>query len=64
MLEKIYHIYAKQNCLFHSLKEEEFYTTWNTLKTMVGIMKTDYTMEDLSFEELLVNREISRETSN
>jgi hypothetical protein len=64
MLEKIYHIYAKQNCLFHSLKEEEFYTTWNTLKTMVGIMKTDYTMEDLSYEELLVNREISRETSN
>jgi len=64
MLEKIYHIYAKQNCLFHSLKEEEFYTTWNTLKTMVGIMKTDYTMDDLSFEELLVNREISRETSN
>jgi len=64
MLEKIYHIYAKKNCLFHSLKEEEFYTTWNTLKTMVGIMKTDYTMEDLSYEELLVNREISRETSN
>jgi len=64
MLEKIYHIYAKQNCLFHSLKEEEFYTTWNTLKTMVGLMKTDYTMDDLSFEELLVNREISRETSN
>jgi hypothetical protein len=64
MLEKIYHIYAKENCLFHSLKEEEFYTTWNTLKTMVGIMKTDYTMDDLSYEELLVNKEISRETSN
>jgi hypothetical protein len=64
MLEKIYHIYAKQNCLFHSLKEEEFYTTWNTLKTMVGIMKTDYSLDDLSYEELLVNREISRETSN
>ena len=64
MLEKIYHIYAKENCLFHSLREEEFYTTWNTLKTMVGIMKTDYTMDDLSYEELLVNKEISRETSN
>lgn len=64
MLEKIYHIYAKENCLFHSLREEEFYTTWNTLKTMVGIMKTDYTIDDLSYEELLVNKEISRETSN
>lgn len=64
MLEKIYHIYAKENCLFHSLKEEEFYTTWNTLKTMVGLMKTDYSLDDLSYEELLVNREINRETSN
>lgn len=64
MLEKIYHIYAKKNCLFHSLKEEEFYTTWNTLKTMVGIMKTDYTIDDLSYEELLVNRAVNRETSN
>lgn len=64
MLEKIYHIYAKENCLFHSLKEEEFYTTWNTLKTMVGLMKTDYSLDDLSYEELLVNKEINRETSN
>jgi uncharacterized protein affecting Mg2+/Co2+ transport len=64
MLEKIYHIYAKENCLFHSLKEEEFYTTWNTLKTMVGIMKTDYTVEDLSYEELLVNKAIIQESSH
>lgn len=64
MLEKIYHIYAKKNCLFHSLKEEEFYTTWNTLKTMVGLMKTDYSLDDLSYEELLVNRAVNIETSN
>lgn len=64
MVEKIYHIYAKENCLFHSLKEEEFYTTWNTLKTMVGIMKTDYSIEDLSYEELLVNKAIIQESSH
>lgn len=64
MVEKIYHIYAKENCLFHSLKEEEFYTTWNTLKTMVGIMKTEYSLEDLSYEELLVNKAVVQESSH
>jgi hypothetical protein len=55
--DKVYHIYAKDKCLFHSLKEEDFEPTWNTLKNLVGIMKTDYNVEDLSYEELLVNKE-------
>jgi hypothetical protein len=63
-MEKIYHIYAKDRCLFHSIKEEEFDTTWNTIKNMVGIMKTDYTENDLSFEELTVNKEISLNSSH
>jgi hypothetical protein len=63
-MEKIYHIYAKDRCLFHSIKEEEFDTTWNTIKNMVGIMKTDYTENDLSYEELTVNKEISLNSSH
>lgn len=62
-MEKIYHIYAKNRCLFHSIKEEEFEVTWKTLKNMVGIMKTDYEVDDLSYEELMVNRKVSREGS-
>jgi hypothetical protein len=50
-MEKFYHIYAKDKCLYHSLKEEEFNQIWSTLKNMVGLMKTDYTLEDLKFEE-------------
>lgn len=61
---KIYHIYAKDRCLFHSIKEEEFRTTWNTLKNMVGVMKTDYTCDDLSYEELIVNKEVSLNSSH
>ena len=53
--EKVYHIYAKDKCLFHSLKEEEFKATWNTLHKMVGLMKTDYESNDLNFIELSVN---------
>jgi hypothetical protein len=50
--EKIYHIYAKEKCIYHSLKEEEFKNIWDNLKGMVGIMKTDYEVNDLSYIEL------------
>jgi hypothetical protein len=63
-MEKIYHIYAKDKCLFHSIKEDEFKTTWSTLKRMVGLMRTDYSLDDLSFEELTVNRIGSSESSH
>ena len=62
-MEKVYHIYAKDRCLFHSIKEEEFEITWNTLKNMVGIMHTDYEVSDLSYEELMVSRNVSLEAS-
>jgi hypothetical protein len=57
-VQKIYHIYAKDKCLFHSIDEEEFQVTWNTLNRLVGLMKTDYSVNDLSFEELLINKEL------
>ena len=63
MMEKVYHIYAKDRCLFHSIKEEEFEVTWKTLRNMVGLMHTDYEVSDLSYEELMVNRKISLESS-
>jgi hypothetical protein len=50
--EKVYHIYAKDKCLFHSLKEDDFNIKWDTLNHLVGIMKTEYRKEDLSFIEL------------
>ena len=53
--EKIYHIYAKEKCIYHSLKEEEFKNIWDNLKGMVGIMKTDYEVNDLSYIELTTN---------
>lgn len=63
-MEKIYHIYIKDRCLFHSIKEEEFHTTWKTLNNMVGIMKTDYVVEDLSYEELLAHKDVSLSSSH
>lgn len=62
-MEKIYHIYAKDRCLFHSIKEDEFEVTWKTLNNMVGLMHTDYEVSDLSYEELMVNRKVSLDSS-
>jgi len=63
-MEKVYHIYAKDICLYHSIKEEEFQSTWDTLNNMVGLMKTDYVIEDLSYEELTINKEIINDSSH
>ena len=52
----VYHIYSKKECLYTNLKEKEFNKTWETLKGMVGLMKTDYNLEDLSYEELTVQK--------
>jgi hypothetical protein len=52
-MEKVYHIYAKQECLYNNLSEEQFKNTWNSLRGIVGLMQTDYQLEDLSYEELV-----------
>lgn len=63
-MEKVYHIYAKDTCLYHSLNENEFKKNWNTLTNMVGLMKTDYNVDDLSYEELLINKEMISNSSH
>ena len=50
--ETIYHIYAKDRCLYPCLREEEFNIKWSQLNAMVGLMHTDYDVDDLSFEKL------------
>jgi len=63
-MEKIYHIYAKDKCIFHSLKEEQFQVTWNTLNNLISILNTHYVGDDLSYEELLMNKEVILNSSH
>ena len=51
-MEKVYHIYAKEECLYNNLSEIQFNKTWNALNGMVGLLHTDYSIEDLSYEEI------------
>ena len=49
---EIYHIYAKDKCLYNCLSKNEFQKKWKELNAMVGLMKTEYTEEDLSYERV------------
>lgn len=64
MQEKLYHIYAKDKCLFHSLKEEDFQRIWKELNNMISILNTHYAGEELSYEELLTNKEVILNSSH
>ena len=58
MGDKIYHIYAKDQCIYHSLSKEKFEETWEMLHRMVDLIDVRLTKEDLSYEELAMNKEI------
>ena len=48
--DKFYHIYLRDQCVVSCISEEGFNETWTTLKAMVGLMKTEYEEDDLSYE--------------
>ena len=52
MNDTTYHIYAKDKVLYHNLKKDDFEEKWEMLNVLVGLLKTDYASEDLSFIEL------------
>jgi hypothetical protein len=59
-----FHIYAKDKCLFHNLQREDFENKWETIRNMVGLMKTDYSVSDLSYEQVEYVKEISLDSSH
>lgn len=58
MSDKVYHIYAKDRCLFHNLSEDEFKKIWKMISVLVEVIG-ETKKEDLSFEELCVSKDIS-----
>lgn len=63
-MEKMYHIYAKDKCIFHSLNEDEFTNTWKSLNNLIDVMDTHYAGDDLTYEELIVNKNSILESSH
>ena len=62
MVENVYHIYAKDRCIYHSLKEEEFKVVWESLNNLVEIY-TEVRKNDLQYEKVVRNSQITHESS-
>lgn len=61
MSQTIYHIYARGQCIYHSLKEEEFQTTWIALNRLSDLLSYS---ANLSYEELTVDKELILSSSH
>lgn len=61
--EKIYHIYAKGQCIYHSLSEEKFTETWEMLHRMIDLLGVNISKKDLEYEEVYVNKLIPLNSS-
>jgi hypothetical protein len=61
MSQTIYHIYARGQCIYHSLKEEEFETIWIALNRLSDLLSHS---TDLSYEELTVDKELILSSSH
>ena len=64
MTEKVYHIYANGKCIYHSLSEEKFTETWEMLHRMVEIIDVKFSKEDLTYEELVISKEVVLNSSH
>ena len=63
-MDTMYHIYLKDRCVYHGLTEEEFKKSWSDMRNMVGLMKTEYTIDDLSYEKLNYSRMATLDSSH
>ena len=61
--EKIYHIYAKDRCVYHNLSEEKFSEIWEMLHRMIDVLDVDISKEDLQYEMMYINKLIPLNSS-
>ena len=64
MTEKVYHIYANDKCIYHSLSEEKFSEVWEMLHRMAELLDMKTVSEDLQYEELVLNKEVILNSSH
>jgi hypothetical protein len=63
-MEKIYHIYAKDKCIYHNLSKDKFEDTWEMLHRMIEILDMGTSKDDLSYEEVFMNKEVILNSSH
>lgn len=60
-MNKVYHIYVKDECIYHSLQEEEFQILWDFAQKLTWL--TEIKTEDIQYEELVSNKEFALSSS-
>lgn len=63
MIEKKYHIYLNNKCLYHSLSIEDFDATWKMISDFLTITD-DRKKDNLSYEEVLYSKETALSSSH
>lgn len=63
MSEIKYHVYHKNNCIYHSLSEEEFHQIWTTLNNLISVIG-GVEKHDISYEKVVFNKDLSSNSSH
>lgn len=52
--QNFYHIYLRDKCVYATLPPEIFEEKWRDLKAMIELMDTEFSEDDLTYEEVEV----------
>ena len=61
LMDKIYHIYVKNECIYHSLPQEEFDKLWDFVEKLTWL--TDLNYEDIQYEEVTLIKDLALNSS-
>jgi hypothetical protein len=62
-IERKYHIYLNNNCIYHCLSEEEFNNIWSILNTLNDFLSKNNHKNKIEYEEVFINKEVILESS-
>jgi hypothetical protein len=60
-IEKKYHIYLNNNCIYHCLSEDEFDNIWTILNQLHDFLSP--VSHKIEYEEVLLNKHMISESS-
>lgn len=61
-MNKLYHIYVKNECVYHSLSKEDFDKLWDFVQKLTWL--TDINETDIQYEEVTYNKELVLNSSH
>ena len=60
-MDKLYHIYVKNECVYHSLPKEDFDRLWDFVQKLTWL--TEINPNDIQYEEVTVNKQLISNSS-